>query len=76
MLLRIIIIKIYFVSLSFTIQFLYTTFYFSYNMKLTFLIYKIFTEMSKKDSFNIKIQYISPTIEDFKKMFVNEVFLI
>jgi hypothetical protein len=58
MLLKIIIIKIYFVTLSFTIQFLYTTFYFRYNMKLTFLIYKIFTEMSKKDIFYIKIQYI------------------
>jgi hypothetical protein len=42
-------------------------------MKLTFLIFYIFTEMSKIDSFYIKIQYILPTIEDIKKMFVNVV---
>jgi hypothetical protein len=47
--LNIIIINIYFVSLNFIIQFSYAKFNFRYNMTLILLIFKIFTEMSKKN---------------------------
>jgi len=32
------------------------------------MVFKIFIEMSKKGSFYIKVQYISPKIEDIKKI--------
>jgi hypothetical protein len=79
MLLNIIIINIYFVSLNFIIQFLYTTFHFRYNMTLTFLILNIYGNVKKKCYikiiyyyilyFIILMLYISPLIEDNLKHF-------